>query len=71
MNHNIAAKIASLFSVLSPITTVILVVMVCAIITYKKKRARLVHHINRIPGPFMLPIIGNGLHVTLGCKDGE
>ncbi|XP_029710556.1 cytochrome P450 4c3-like [Aedes albopictus] len=68
-NHAAAAKIASLFSVLSPVTTVILVMMVCAIVTYRKRRARLVYHINRIPGPFMLPIIGNGLHVSLGCKD--
>ncbi|XP_039433167.2 cytochrome P450 4c3-like isoform X1 [Culex pipiens pallens] len=67
--HLVAAKIANLLSVLSPVTTIILVMIVGAYVTYRKRQAKLEYHINKLPGPYSLPLIGNGLQVSLGSKD--
>ncbi|KAL1376380.1 hypothetical protein pipiens_016923, partial [Culex pipiens pipiens] len=67
--HLVAAKIANLLSVLSPVTTIILVIIVGAYVTYRKRQSKLEYHINKLPGPYSLPLIGNGLQVSLGSKD--
>ncbi|XP_049540884.1 cytochrome P450 4c3-like [Anopheles darlingi] len=35
----------------------------------KARRARMVKLIEQIPGPFCLPLVGNGLQINVGCKD--
>ncbi|XP_053699321.1 cytochrome P450 4c3-like [Sabethes cyaneus] len=69
VNNEVASKIFPLFRVLSPITTLVLLITVVAYYVYRRRRARLVYHINKLPGPYMIPLIGNGLQATLGCKD--
>lgn len=45
----------------SPITMVVILVVSVIVINYKRKRARLVKLIDKIPGPPALPLIGEFL----------
>jgi cytochrome P450 family 4 len=47
-----------IFFYVSPVTMVILVMIVSWVINYNRKRARMVRLINKIPGPPALPLIG-------------
>ncbi|XP_055612681.1 cytochrome P450 4c3-like [Uranotaenia lowii] len=62
-----AAAISKYLS--TSIPTLILAVFATIVYIYRRRRARLVYHINRLPGPYMVPLVGNGLHASLGSKD--
>lgn len=64
------SKLSKVFTLFSPVTLLLLTTVSCAIYVYNRRRAHIVRHIDKIPGPAGLPILGNTLHINVD-HDGE
>uniref|UniRef100_A0A8W7NZQ3 Cytochrome P450 n=1 Tax=Anopheles coluzzii TaxID=1518534 RepID=A0A8W7NZQ3_ANOCL len=59
------SKLSKVFTLFSPVTLLLLTTVSCAIYVYNRRRAHIVRHIDKIPGPAGLPILGNTLHINV------
>lgn len=66
MNSVILRFVVSLFTYFSPVTTVLLTLLVTYYIAFKWRRRRMEDLLNKLPGPLALPIIGNALEISTG-----
>lgn len=63
-------KTAQVISGYSPITVFLVASIAIFLVVYNKRRARLVKHIERIPGPAAMPFLGNAIEMNVD-HDGE
>lgn len=66
MNSVILRFVLSLFTYFSPVTTILLTILVIYYIAFKWRRRRMEYLLNKLPGPLALPIIGNALEISTG-----
>lgn len=66
MNSIILRFVVSLFTYFSPVTTVLLTLLVTYYIAFKWRRRRMEYLLDKLPGPLALPIIGNALEISTG-----
>lgn len=62
---------AALVAVFSPPTLAMLLLLALVLVVFKARRAKMVKLIDQIPGPVCMPLVGNGLQINVGCKDGK
>lgn len=66
MKSVIILRALSIFTYFSPLTTILLVVLFVYYVAFKWRRRRMEALIEKVPGPYATPIIGNTLEVTTG-----
>jgi cytochrome P450 family 4 len=66
----ILSKTAKFFAYFSPITLILFTVLLVSYAVWKRRRARLVECIDKLPGPATTPLIGNALEINVQ-HDGE
>ena len=66
----ILSKTAKVVTYFSPLTIILFTVFVVSYAIWKRKRARLVECLDKLPGPATTPLIGNALEINVQ-HDGE
>ncbi|XP_053970133.1 cytochrome P450 4c3 [Anastrepha ludens] len=58
-------KVTKIIAGYSPITIILVGAITCFLVIYNKRRARMVHLIEKIPGPAAMPFIGNSIEMNV------
>lgn len=64
MKSVIILRALSIFTYFSPLTTIFLVLLTVYFVAFKWRRRRMEKLINKVPGPWPTPIIGNMIEIN-------